>query len=318
MKVIARYGTDDLANVYLAETGDGHAIEFVDSIQPPLDRSKKWVLIVSTLAGCPVNCIMCDAGGGYNGTLSAEDIFAQIDHAVTARFPDRSIPIEKFKIQMSRMGEPSFNPAVLEVLHAFPHRYDAPGFVPSLSTVAPAGRDAFFERLLEIKKQLYRTTFQLQFSLHSTDPAKRDTIIPIKKWSYDQIAAYGTRFYDPDGRKITLNFILAKEFGFEPETLLTHFLPETFFIKLTPLNPTYAAKEHALAPGIAGQPIEAGEGEAILRTVEALGYDAILSVGEQEENRIGSNCGQYVKTYLHAKENEAGAIEGSYNTLNYG
>ena len=25
----------------------------------------------------------------------------------------------------------------------------------------------------------------------------------------------------------------------------------------------------------------------------------ILSVGELEENKIGSNCGQYIKTFLH-------------------
>ncbi|GAH48580.1 unnamed protein product, partial [marine sediment metagenome] len=28
------------------------------------------------------------------------------------------------------------------------------------------------------------------------------------------------------------------------------------------------------------------------------GFEVILSIGEMEENRIGSNCGQYVTKYL--------------------
>ena len=70
------------------------------------------------------------------------------------------------------MGEPAFNPAVLELLRELPSRYQAPGLMPSLSTIAPGGVDGFFEALLEIKNELYPGgKFQFQFSLHTSDEA---------------------------------------------------------------------------------------------------------------------------------------------------
>ena len=49
------------------------------------------------------------------------------------------------------MGEPTLNPAVLDVLDELPGLYDAPGLMPSISTVAPKGCDDFQERLMQIK-----------------------------------------------------------------------------------------------------------------------------------------------------------------------
>src|SRR3972149_3149112 len=165
MKVSAVAGNAQIAMVYIADFGQGRAVEFVEAIQPPLPREKKWVLMVSTLFGCPVKCRMCDAGGTYHGKLTGEDIFAQIDYLVQKRYPGGFIPVEKFKIQFARMGEPSFNPAVLEVLTELPNRYRAAGLIPSLSTIGPSGVDGFFDRLLEIKDSLYsKGQFQFQFS----------------------------------------------------------------------------------------------------------------------------------------------------------
>jgi len=74
MKILASTGREDVAMVYMAEIEQGKLVEFVESVQPPLPREKKWVLIVSTLFGCPVKCLMCDAGSHYEGKLSREDI----------------------------------------------------------------------------------------------------------------------------------------------------------------------------------------------------------------------------------------------------
>ena len=195
MEVTAMAGNDQIAMVYIADFGQGRAVEFVESIQPPLPREKKWVLMVSTLFGCPVKCLMCDAGGTYQGKLSCEEILAQIDYLVKKRFPGDFIPVEKFKIQFARMGEPSFNPSVLDVLTELPNRYHAAGLIPSLSTIAPRGVERFFERLLEIKERLYPNgNFQFQFSLHTTDDNLRDQLIPVKKWTFAEMAEYGNRF----------------------------------------------------------------------------------------------------------------------------
>ena len=182
--------------------------------------------------------------------------------------------------------------------------------------MGPAGRDNFFKRLLDIKKRHYPRSFQLQFSIHSTDITIRDRIIPIKKMSFQQIADYAERFHDEGGKKITLNFILAKDFTLDPKAMVENFSPDLFFIKMTPLNPTYMANRNQLAPGIIGKPIESGEGERILDRIKAEGYEALLSIGEQEENRIGSNCGQFVETYQKAEIARESLVD-SYDTFSY-
>jgi 23S rRNA (adenine2503-C2)-methyltransferase len=307
MKVIASTGREDIAMVYIAELEEGKLVEFVEAVQPPIPRDKKWVLLVSTMYGCPVGCAMCDAGGFYHGKVSKEDIFAQIDYLVRKHYPDGIIPSQQFKIQFARMGEPSFNLDVLDVLEELPQRYDVPGFMPSISSIAPNGTETFFERLLEIKKRKYSGGhFQFQFSIHTTDEEVRDQIIPIKKWDFEKMAAYGQRFYEEGDRKVTLNFALAKEMPVDPQILLKYFTPEKFLIKITPLNPTYKATEQNLSSYI--DPHNEGEEYHLVHDLEAAGYRVIVSIGEVEENYIGSNCGQYVRRHLESAEQ----IEGGY------
>lgn len=290
MKIIAKAGNENIATVYIAELENGGMIEFVESVQPPIPIEKKWVLIVSTLCGCPVDCTFCDAGGSFKKKLSEEEIFSQIDYMVTKRFPDRIVDTEKFKIQFARIGEPSFNPAVLDVLEKFYNKYKVENFIPSISTIAPKGTEKFFERLLEIKRNLYRKNFQMQFSLHTTDLLKRDEMIPVEKWTFEEIAKYSEKFFQPGERKITLNFALAEGNSCDAEILLKHFNPEIFLIKFTPLNPTYKTKKNNLKSYI-----KLGvEYYDIIENLNRAGYETLISIGELEENKIGSNCGQYI------------------------
>ncbi|MFC1545446.1 radical SAM protein, partial [Gemmatimonadota bacterium] len=189
MEIVHTTGDDELAQVYVARLDDGFLIEFVESVQPPIPRDKKWVLIVSTLRGCPVGCPICDAGGSYAGKLTSEEIFAQIGFMIQQRYPGGVIPVPKLKIQFARMGDPALNEAVLDVLKALPGAYDMPGLMPSISTVAPAGCEQFFDRLIEIKDSLYRDgQFQMQFSLHTTDEETKRRLIPCRTWSMKEIA----------------------------------------------------------------------------------------------------------------------------------
>ncbi|KAA3645784.1 MAG: radical SAM protein [Chloroflexi bacterium] len=301
MKIIASTGNEDIAMVYIVDLDDNRLVECVEAVQPPIPREEKWVLMVSTMCGCPVGCAMCDAGGLYRGKLSADEVFSQIDFLVKQRYPDFSIPSKQFKIQFARMGEPTLNPAVLDVLGQLQERYNAPGMMPSFSTIAPAGREEFFERLLEIKQDRYREgQFQFQFSVHTTDTKHRDEIIPVRKWGFDEMAAYGQRFYQPGDRKITLNFALAQDMPLDPEVLNNYFDPDLFLIKITPLNPTYRAKDSGLSSYI--DPLGAGGDDyPIVKALRETGYQVILSIGEVEENYIGSNCGQYVQQHLQGK-----------------
>jgi len=303
MKVLARTGKDDIAVVYIAEAAEGKLIEFVESIQPPNTREKKWVLMLSTLYGCPVKCRFCDAGNYYQGKLSEEEILSQIDFLVEKRFPDKKVNVEKFKIQFTRIGEPSFNNNVLKVLTKLPGLYDAPGLIISLSTIAPVGTDNFFEELKCIKKRKYPKNFQFQYSLHSTDEKLRNWLIPVKKWNFKKMSDYGNEFYDEDGKKIVLNFALAENAIIESDVLLKYFSPEKFIIKITPVNPTYQMKKNKII-----SVLPQSEGNKIISELQNSGYKVIVSIGDMEENFIGSNCGQYLSSYK-MKNTE---IEGAY------
>ena len=301
MKVFAMTSNPDLATVYMADMGDERMIEFVEACQPPYGRAEHWILMVSTLFGCPVKCQMCDAGGQYRGKPTAEEILKQIDYMVDEWFPGRRIPARKFKIQFARMGEPAFNLAVLDALEALPGRYDAPGLMPSISTIAPHSTDAFFERLIEVKNRLYSDGgFQFQFSIHTTDVELRDRMIPVRKWSFAEMAAYGERFYRGGDRKITLNFALADGNPADPNVLLRYFDPARYFIKITPVNPTGHAVQNGLASHI--DPYRPETAESLAQCMREAGYQTLVSIGEAEENKVGSNCGQYVLNYLECKQ----------------
>lgn len=296
LEIINKTAKDKIATVYIAKNKEEKCLEFVESTQPPLSRQDKWVLIVSTLFGCPVNCPMCDAGGFFQGKVSTEEIFAQIDHMVLPRFPDKNIICKKFKIQFARMGEPALNPAVLEVLEQLPQRYNYSGeLLPSVSTVAPKSCENFLTKLINIKDSLYNNSnFQMQFSIHTTDQILREQIIPIDKWNFTQIADFGQKFHTSGDKKISLNFALAKNTPISTKELQKYFDPDIFIIKITPVNPTNnSAKNNIESYFTTG-----AQHEDTLRVINGLqdaGYEVILSIGDLQENQIGSNCGQYLK-----------------------
>lgn len=301
MRVFAVAGRPDVAEVFMADMGQERMVEFVEALQPPFARDERWILMVSTLYGCPVKCLICDAGGGYRGKPTADEILRQIDHMVYRWYPDGRVPASKFKIQFARMGEPAFNMAVLDVLEELPRRYTAPGLMPSISTIAPHGVDSFFEGLLNVKNRLYSNRrFQFQYSIHTTDVTLRDKLIPVRKWSFSQMALFGERFYRSGDRKITLNFALADGMPVDPEVMLRYFDPERYLVKITPVNPTCHAIQNGLSTHV--DPYRPETGQAVAQSLTAAGYDVIISIGEVEENAIGSNCGQYVLKYLEGQQ----------------
>ncbi len=294
MKVLAKASDNNIATVYVAETEDKKLVEFVESLQPPFPIEDKWVFVISTMYGCPVGCKFCDSGWTYKGKLGKAAMIDQIDYMIRSRYPDLKVPARKFKIQFSRMGEPAMNESVLDVLRQLPELYDIKGFLPSISTVAPHGTENFFSQLLDIKNSQYRNGFQLQFSIHSTNPEQRDWLVPVRKWSFSEIADYGEQFYSDGERKITLNFALGEGNEVDQKVLLNYFDPEIFLIKITPVNPT----QKALVNNVKNIVDDSCGHNNIVNRIESAGYDVILSIGELEENRIGSNCGQHIMNYL--------------------
>ena len=299
LKIVKEQGRDDLAKVYVGlmrDYSEKYLVEFVESLQPPIPRDEKWVIIVSSQFGCPVRCLMCDAGKEFVGNLTADEIIEEIDYLVRKYFPDGRVPVTKFKIQFARMGEPALNPAVLSVIEKLPLLYDAPGLIPCIATIAPKGSEDFFDRLLYIKARLYQGgKFQLQFSINTTDPEKREKLMPFPKWDFEKIAKYGDKFYQKGDRKITLNFAITEDYPVDDNIVKKYFSPEKFLIKLTPVNPTSQVEANNLKTYI--DPADAVKNSLIVNKFRQQGYDTILSIGELEENQIGSNCGEFVSTY---------------------
>ena len=310
LEMIGTYGRDDLAMLYVGRIG-GEIAEWVESVQPPVPRDQKWVLIVSTLFGCPLGCAMCDAGQYYRGAISAEGILAQIDHMVLKRFPDGVVPVPKFKIQFARMGEPALNDAVLEVLRQLPQRYDAPGLMPCISTVAPCAGTAFLEELIGIKNEIYGGgRFQLQFSIHSTDDTQRRAWMPGAIWGLDDIAAFVRRWYVKGDRGVTLNFAVADDSVIDPAVMARHFDPEHCWIKLTPVNPTDKAVDNGLVSGIT---VANEQSLELLDDFQRYGFTAAVSIGAWEENAIGSNCGQFATRFVDGQV----MLTETYKTASY-
>jgi len=304
VKIAGHRGESDLATVYIGELEDGEFIEFVESVQPPIPQNKKWVLIVSTLKGCPVNCPICDAGTSYAGKLSFEEIIGQIDYMVRKRYSDGKVPVLKFKIQFARMGDPAFNPAVLDVLRELPCVYDAPGLLPSISTIAPRGCDDFWDKLTDVKNRLYPDgRFQMQFSIHTSSEDARRKLVPCSTWSFAEMSEWGQEFYKSGDRKISLNFAVVRGYPVEPAVISDHFSPESFMIKLTPVNPTRSSVNLGLEGII--DPDFPETAEELVSGFRNAGFDTILSIGETRENRIGSNCGMYVGQLSRTPEEKA-------------
>lgn len=294
MEVLRVSGNPAVAEVgVLRFRGDDRCcVETVDGLTPPRTRREKWIVNVSTQFGCPVGCPFCDAALAYHGDATVEELLAQVRWALE-RHPGEAARCGKLKVHFARMGEPALNDAVIEALERLPEVVASPGLWACVATTAPRGCEPWFEALEAVKERRYRGRFQLQFSVQSTDARDRARLTPIPHWPLERIAEYGARFWRPGDRKVVLNFALARGVAFEPRVLAATFDPERFAVKITPVNPTARGAEAGFASVLRSERAAAVEGarDALL----ARGFDVVLSVGEAEEDRIGSNCGQAVR-----------------------
>lgn len=293
MEILAHTGRIDLAQIYVARMRDDldYLVEFVDACDRNAgDRRDKWVIIISTQFGCPVKCLMCDAGGEYRGNLNFDELVFQVRSVIDGHPDLDPHQCGKLKIQFARMGEPSFNDEVLKVLSWLHDTY--PKAIPCIATMMPRGRYQWFDELLTMRERFH--DFQLQLSINSTDDSHRDTLMPYPKMSWSWMAEYVKQFHRPGQRKVCLNFALCDEIPVSAEAARDYFDPAFAVIKLTPLNPTATGQQNGMTSIIspsAAEPLLARKSEEFTR----LGFSVIRSIGDMEENLIGSNCGQAVK-----------------------
>jgi 23S rRNA (adenine2503-C2)-methyltransferase len=97
----------------------------------------------------------------------------------------------------------------------------------------------------------------------------------------------------------------------DPNVLLEYFNPDLFLIKITPVNPTHKALKNNLSSSDISK-----KWDDLVKALQNAGYDVILSIGELEENYIGSNCGQYVMAHKKSQDSIDGAYTYKLRTLN--
>jgi 23S rRNA (adenine2503-C2)-methyltransferase len=293
--ILDKIGDEGVAVVHLGRfAGSKGTVEFVRSYDPSVPRDEKLVVIVSTQRGCPVSCLMCDAGTRFEGNLTEGEILAQVDAAISGIDRKSLRRLKKFKVQFARMGEPTLNPSVLDVLRELPVRYDLPGLMPCIATIAPLAGRKWLNEMIEIRHEVYGgRPFQLQFSINTTDVRIRDRLMPIEKIPFDEMADMAARFYSGGPRKASLNFAMMHSAPIDPSVVARHFDPSCTCVKLTPLNPTSNSKANALKNACDDRAQEDIAG--LVSEFKAHGFDVILSVGDTRENEIGSNCGMLAR-----------------------
>jgi 23S rRNA (adenine2503-C2)-methyltransferase len=177
------------------------------------------------------------------------------------------------------------------VLEKLPFLYNAPGLIPCIPTIAPLSASQWFEKLLDIKRRLYQNGhFQLQFSINSTDEKVRDIIMPVRKWNFEKISEFGQRWFESGDRKVVLNFALAHDIPVDPGVIKEYFSPDCFMVKLTPVNPTWNAKKNGYNTVICSSNPDGAS--HLVRALQHFGFDCVVSIGDEREIEIGSNCGQ--------------------------
>ena len=295
LEILSCTGRSDVAEVFVARTRSGDdksMIEFVDGLDTRYPREEKWIINLSTQFGCPVGCRFCDAGHQYYGNLTVDELMAQVKY-VMDRHPGLASRCGKLKVHFARMGEPSFNDNVLKTMEKLPEFMQASHLWSCVPTTVPMGREAWFERLYEVKEKYYRGRFQLQFSLNTTDPDERARLMPIRLQNMDWVADYGHRFFQDGDRKPILNFALARHVAFDPDAVISRFDPEKIAVKLTPLNPTQTGQDNGLDTILRTEDSEAIDGH--VKRLNDAGFDVVISIGDGREDEIGSNCGQSVR-----------------------
>lgn len=259
-----------------------------------LPLTEKWVITISTQYGCSMGCTFCDvpkAGPGRNASL--RDLQRQIIAGLQTH-PEVTWS-NRLNIHFARMGEPTWNPNVLEMGKWLKTHID-PEFTvhPVVSTMMPKKNiwlRTFIHTWMRIKNRVYRGNAGLQLSLNSTNEAQRTEMFNGNALSLCEIAGVMDGVV-PVGRKITLNFAVANDWEIDPAVLRRHFDPSDYVVKLTPMHKTAKAIENGLKTDgdyTAFEPY--AHHEAALKEA---GYDVLVFMASVEEDLGRITCGNAI------------------------
>lgn len=183
-----------------------HDGNIVEGVLIPTDT--RITACISSQVGCSLTCKFCATGKlDRLRNLDAEELYDQVvlirDQAMS-RYKQTLTNI----VYMG-MGEPLLN--YKNVLHSI-DRITSPdglGMSPQRITVSTAGIAKMITKLGDDEVK-----FNLALSLHAANDTKRNHIMPINEQnSLDSLADALNHFYDKTGTRVTLEFIVFKDFN---------------------------------------------------------------------------------------------------------
>lgn len=166
--------------------------------------AERTVICISTQSGCPVGCRFCGAGDAFVRSLTTEEIVTQAQHCLSMAYvAEGAIPAEmgRLQIMFMSMGEPLLNMKALDPAIRELHRL-YPNAALLISTSAPrVDYGAVADLSVDVP------TVGLQFSVHESTDAARNTLVPFKaKLDLAAIARVGGEWFNLTGRHPFFNY----------------------------------------------------------------------------------------------------------------
>ena len=211
-EVVERQVSKDGTRKWLIRMGPGIEVE---TVYIP-DVGRAGALCVSSQVGCTLNCTFCHTGTqALVRNLTAAEIVAQVQVARDdlAEWPSPKADRRLSNIVFMGMGEPLYN--LDHVAAAIDIIADNEGIAISRRriTVSTSGVVPELEALGE------RTQAMLAISLHATNDALREVLVPLnRKYPIAELMA-GIRAYPglSNARRVTFEYVMLKGVNDSPE-----------------------------------------------------------------------------------------------------
>lgn len=263
----------------------------------PLEE--KWVVTISTQYGCSMNCLFCDVPKvGYGKNATYDDLKNQVIEALK-QHPEVAAT-KRLNIHYARMGEPTFNPAVLKFsydVRKIIRPYIGRSLIhPVVSTMLPRKNKRLMQFLnewtIDIKNEFFRGDAGLQFSINSTSDQQRHEMFSGNSLTLSEISEIGKSLIDPIGRKYALNFAIADGYKVDAKKLRQFFNPKKFMVKITPIHATLACDENDIKTTEGYQAFTPYQ--KIEQDLKSCGFDVIVFVPSYEEDLGLITCGNAI------------------------
>jgi len=268
-----------------------------------LPLEEKWVITISTQYSCNSMCNFCDvpkvkSANRRDINATFNDLIQQV--LIGIHLHPEVKHSKHLNIHFARMGEPSWNPNVLDAAkwfrqHLYKNENGEDHYVvhPVVSTMMPKRNEwlkTFIHTWMRIKNRVYEGNAGLQLSINSTNEKERNIMFCGNALNLWEIAKVMDGII-PFGRKITLNFAIAG-YEIDSEVLLRYFDPAYYLIKLTPMHKTNTCiKNNIKTEGdyTTYYPYKSYE-----ESLKKAGYDVLVFIASEEEDLGRITCGNAI------------------------